>query len=308
MMIKVSTLSSFLSQDLEVAAHAAKECGLDGLDLDRVWEHPIERLADTGFFEPLEYVSRKTSLKVTCLATGLFRCWLDSEAAFRAHLGSLEASFRLAEALGCPVVRCYAFMRHGSLEENWPCLVGRFQEAADLAARHGLTLGVQNDPDTLLGTGREVGQLLRAVGNKHLQAVWDPGAAVFDMDRPEIPYPDGYRQLQGRIAHLMLRDIDTHKHHGWLCEVEFGEGLIDYRRQLPALVADGYTGAVSFSTIWRAAMAWNRDLDEGDFTETGGQQAIRICLANLQGIMDPDPARPPSDADAVVPKGKIRHE
>ena len=307
-MLRVSTLSSYLSQDLEAAACAALECGLDGLDLDRVWEHPIERLAEASYGKPLQYVIGRVGIKVFCLATNIFHCWLDSEAAFRAHLHSLEASLRLAETLKCPVVRCYAFLRDGTLEDSWPCLVERFQQAAELAAQYGLTLGIQNDADTFLGTGREVARLLDAVGSSHLEAVWDPGASVFDMDQLEIPYPDGYRQLQGRIAHVMLRDIDTHKHRGLLCEVEFGEGIIDYRRQLPALVADGYAGAVSLASIWRAGMAWNRDLDEGDFTEAGGQQATCISLANLRAIMDPDPARLPINADAYVPKGKIRHE
>ena len=307
--IKTSTLSSFLSQDFESAARTVHECGLDGIDLDRLWEQPIDQLAASGLYEPLQAITKKMSLKVFCLASGLFRCWLDSEAAFQAQLKTLDSLFRLSGTLNCSVVRCYAFMRDGDLEDNWTRLVTRFKEAAAIAARHGLILGVQNDAETFLGTGREVGRLLDAVGSNHLQAVWDPAASVFDVYHPEIPYPDGYRALQGRTAHIMLRDIDTHKHRGGLlCEVEFGEGIIDYRSQLRALTGDGYNGAVSFSSLWRPGIMWQRDIDEGDFTEDGVAQVMRFNLYNLRGVMNPDSFWPPMNADEYVDQGKIRHE
>jgi sugar phosphate isomerase/epimerase len=308
--IKTSTLSSYLSQDLEAAARAMNECGLDGLDLDRVWEQPIECLADDkDYYEPLQHITKKTSLKIFCLATSIFHCWLDSDAAIKSHLRTLVATFRLAEKLNCHIVRCYAFMRNGDLDEHWPRLTSCFQEAASIATDYGMTLAVQNDSETFLGTGREVGRLLNAVKSKNLQAVWDPCASILDIDRPEIPFPDGYRALQGRIAHIMLRDIDTHKHHGGMfCEVELGEGIIDVGGQLRALKEDGYGGVVSFSSIWRPGMMWHGEIDEGDFTEAGAVQAMRVNLYNSQNIMNPELNRPPIDAEALAPKGKIHHE
>jgi sugar phosphate isomerase/epimerase len=308
--MNTSTLSSYLSQDLEAAAHMAHQGGLDGLDLDRVWEQPIERLADDkNFYGPLQYVSKKTSLEVFCMATGLFRCWLDSEATVESHFKMLDSTFKLAEKLNCNVVRCFAFMRHGELEENWPHLVSYFQEATAVATRYGRILAVQNDAETYLGTGREVGRLLDTVNSRNLQACWDPCASIFEIDRPEIPYPDGYRALRGRIKHLMVRDIDTHKHHGgMLTDVELGEGLIDFRGQMQALVEDGYAGAISFSGFWRPGMMWHGEIDEGDFTEAGTVNAMRINLYNLETILNPALDRPPMDAEAFAPKGKIRHE
>jgi len=289
-MLKVSTMSGMVSQDLRVAARFAAECGLDGLDLDRVWEQPIELVAASGEVDPLQRVLPKEGTRIFCLATNIFRCWLDSEAAFQEHLRRLEACLRLAETLasqnGAPLIRCYAFWRSGELEDHWSCLLERFEAAAGLAGRYGLVLGVQNDAQTFLGTGREVARLVESVSSEHLKAVWDPCAAVFDVDRPEIPYPGGYRCLQQDIVHVVLRDVDRRKFYGSLREVEFGEGLIDHRRQVLSLMADGYHGAVSLATVWRPGMAWDRSPDMADFTEAGAQQAIRICLGNLRAMMD----------------------
>jgi sugar phosphate isomerase/epimerase len=286
-MLKVSTMSGGISQDLRVAARFATECGLDGLDLDQVWGQPIELLAVANDVAPLQRVLAQESTKVFCLATTLFRCWLDSEAAFREHLKRLEDCLRLAEALHGSPIRCYAFLRSGELEDHWPCLLERFHAAVELTTRHGLILGIQNDAQTFLGTGREVARLVEAINSAHLKAVWDPCAAVFDVDRPEVPYPDGYYRLKQHIIHMVLRDVDRHKHRGALREVEFGEGLIDHRRQIQALLTDGYGGAISLATAWRPGMAWDRDPDGADFTEAGGQQAIRMCLANLRAMMNP---------------------
>jgi sugar phosphate isomerase/epimerase len=287
--LKVSAMSSMVSQDLRVAVRFAAERGLDGLDLDRVWEQPIELIAASGEVDPLHRVLGEDRTQIFCLATNLFRCWLDSEAAFQEHLSRLEACLRLAETLrsqdGAPLVRCYAFFRSGEMEDHWSHLLERFEAAVGLAVRYGLILGIQNDAQTFLGTGREVARLVETINNEHLKAVWDPCAAVFDVDRPEIPYPDGYRCLRPHIVHVVLRDVDRRKFYGSLREVELGEGLIDHRRQVSALMADGYRGAVSLATMWRPGMAWDRSPDMADFTEAGGQQAVRLCLDNLRAMM-----------------------
>jgi len=308
--MKTSTLSSFLSQDFEAAGIAARTCGLDGLDLDRVWEQPIERLAgDKNYYGPLQFITKKTSIKVFCLATDLFRVWADSEIAIESQLKTLDSAFKLAEALDCNLVRCFAFMRFGDLERYWPRLVSCFKAAAAIAERHERILAVQNDATTFLGTGREVGCLLDAVDSQNLLACWDPCASIFDQDRPEIPYPDGYHALKGRIAHVMLRDIDTHKHHGgMLTDVELGEGLVDLRGQMQALVEDGYSDSLCFTSLWRPGMMWHGEIDEGDFTETGAMNAMRINLYNLEIILNPTLNRPPMDAETFAPKGKIHHE
>jgi len=289
-MLYTSAMSSMVSQDLRVAVRFAADCGLDGLDLDRIWEQPIELVAGFGDMGPLERVLPVEGTRVFCLATDIFRCWLDSDTAFQEHLNRLEACLRLAEALrsekGAPLIRCFAFFRNGRLEDHWAHLLERLGAAARLAEQYGLIVGIQNDAQTFLGTGREVARLVESVDNDYLKAVWDPCGAALDVDRPEIPYPDGYRCLRQYIVHVVLRDVDRRKFYGSLREVEFGEGLVDHRRQISSLVADGYRGALSLATVWRPGMAWDRSPDMADFTEAGAQQAVRICLHNLRAMMN----------------------
>ena len=289
-MLKVSTMSSILSPDLGVAARLAAEWNLDGLDLDRVWGQPIELLASSGEVEPLQRALNKEETQIFCLATDIFRCWFDSDVAFQEHLDCLEACLRLAEIIRShavtPVIRCYSFMRSGEIEDHWPDLLERFRMVAEIAANYRIVVGIQNDAQTFLGTGREVARLVEDIGSGYLKAVWDPCASVFDVDRPEIPYPDGYHCLQQHTVHVLLRDVDRRKFFGSFREVEFGEGLIDHRRQVASLMSDHYQGAVSLATNWRPGMAWDRSPDMADYTEVGAQEAIRICLENLRAMME----------------------
>ena len=132
-----------------------------------------------------------------------------------------------------------------------------------------------------MGTGRSLASAIRSIGSPSLKAIWDPCAALYDRDDPEIPYPDGYQQVQPYLAQVMLRDADRHKYRGALCEVEFGEGLIDFRGQIKALQANHFAGALSLATQWHPGMDWDTALDEADFSEQGGQAALLTCLANL---------------------------
>jgi len=285
-MLKISSLVSCISQDLSAAASFAKESGLDGLDIDVVWGQPVVRIAGTEDAKSLQKVLKKEGITTFCLAPTLFENWLDSEESVRDEFQNLEKCLDLAELLNSPLMRCYSFRRSEIFEAYLPRLQEHLGAAAEICGKRGITLGIQNDARTFLGTGERTAKVISSIGNPHLRSIWDPCAALYDMENPEIPYPDGYRFLQPYIAHVMLRDVDRHKFRGSLCEVEFGEGLIDYRKQIKKLQSEGFNDAVSLATHWHPGMDWDTSLDEANFTEQGGQEAIRICLANLTNMMN----------------------
>lgn len=295
-MLQMSTISSLISQDLRAALRFVSRAGFDGIDLDRVWGQPIEQLAASDDRTALQRVLASEANKVYCLATGIFRCWPDSPDALREHERLLEASLALAETLGVRLVRCFAFLRGTTAEDQWPRLLERLESAARLAAQHGVQLGVQNDPQTLIGTGGEAARAIEAIGSNSLKVVWDPCASVFDIDHPEIPFPDGYQRVRPHLAHVILRDVDRQKYHGRFREVELGEGIIDLRGQLRALLADGHDIAASIVTGWRPGTAWDLDPEAGDFTESGSREAVRTCLANARAILAGVPMPPAAAA------------
>ncbi len=80
----------------------------------------------------------------------------------------------------------------------------------------------------------------------NLKLVWDAANAYV---AGEIPFPDGYRKLPvDRIAHVHAKDcyLDGPKPI-W---GPVGACNVDWKGQFAALLADGYSGAVSLETHW----------------------------------------------------------
>jgi sugar phosphate isomerase/epimerase len=69
----------------------------------------------------------------------------------------------------------------------------RLAKAADLARQNGMILMIENEHDCNLGTGKELGRLLREVNSPGLRANWDSANAAM---LNEVPYPDGYREVE----------------------------------------------------------------------------------------------------------------
>src|ERR1051325_1473326 len=90
----------------------------------------------------------------------------------------LEALRRRADnapSLGCSLIRVFTFGRKGKLtpaiEEQ---IVDAFAEPAEVAAREGVTLGLENEHACYIGTGAEAARVLSELDSPAVRAVWDP--------------------------------------------------------------------------------------------------------------------------------------
>ena len=126
-------------------------------------------------------------------------------------------------------------------------VVSALGELAAKAAPHGIIIGLENEHACNIATGAETARVLAAVDHPNLMVVWDPANAYVAGERE--PFPDGYRMLPpGRIAHVHAKDVRVDGHKAiWL---EIGEGVIDWKGQVSALVEDGYKGWISLETHW----------------------------------------------------------
>jgi sugar phosphate isomerase/epimerase len=70
--------------------------------------------------------------------------------------------------------------------------------------------------------------------------------------------------------------------------VRLGMGEVDYRGQLKALERDGYRGYLSMETHWRIRHAIPKDIvrqPKGSVFSAGGEEATRLCLESLRGML-----------------------
>jgi len=159
----------------------------------------------------------------------------------------LEKSFKLARFFGTRKVRIFAYWRVDDREKAYPFFRDRLAKAAKLASKNDIILTLENEYACNVGTGKELGRILKDVNSPHLRGVWDPGNAAF-LD--EIPYPDGYEAARGYIAHVHLKDARKNAAGKWGWR-PVGGGAIDFKGQFAALRRDKFDGTLSLETHYR---------------------------------------------------------
>jgi len=155
--------------------------------------------------------------------------------------------FKLARFFGTSKVRVFSYWRVEEPEKAFPYVRERLASAAALAAQNNITLLLENEHECNVGTGKELGRMLREINSPHLRGMWDPCNAV---RLGEVPYPDGYRQVRGLFPHMHIKDVKKDPATGELQYVPVGEGMIDFHGQFAALRDDGYDGTMSLETAY----------------------------------------------------------
>lgn len=160
----------------------------------------------------------------------------------------LHKSFELAHFFGTNKIRVFAYLRVKEPEKAYPYVRDRVAKAAEVAGKNKMILVLENEHSCNVGTGVELGRILRDINSPHLRGNWDPGNAVM---LGETPYPDGYNAVRGLFAHMHVKDVRKDPQTGKKSWAPVGGGLIDYHGQFKALVADKYRGVISLETHYR---------------------------------------------------------
>jgi sugar phosphate isomerase/epimerase len=254
-------ISDEVHRSFETACAQIASWGLPLVEVRTVDGRNITLLPDAEIARVADIVAGH-GLLVSGVASPVFKSALDERPSTTAsdfavpglvsvadNLALLERACAVAQRLGTRLVRVFTFFRIPWEEAAGDRLRTAFIRAATIAKVHGVVLAVENEPVCVVATGAELGRFfqwldegLPAELKPHLMALWDPGNALSAGEGR--PYPDGYRALDpSSIAHVHLKDLgDQPGSIGSFVPID--QGRIDYRGQLAALLADGYTGSV----------------------------------------------------------------
>ena len=160
---------------------------------------------------------------------------------------TLEKAFELANFFGTKKVRIFSYWRVADPESVYPQVRDRLGKAAHLAQKNGMVLMLENEQECNIGTGKELGRILRDVNSPALRGVWDPGNAGW---LGETPFPDGYQAVKGLFPHMHIKDVRTNAagKREW---APVGGGTIDFKGQFAALHKEKYTGTMSLETHYK---------------------------------------------------------
>jgi sugar phosphate isomerase/epimerase len=256
---KLGVITDEIAEDLGLALDFIAGYSLAYCELRKIWGRNIMNLSPADLDRAKQLIERHR-MKVSEIGSPIFKYHLPGMPSPHPNLGDtfmaadltdkdtenlLRRVFRLARFFGTSKVRVFSYWRVEEPEKAFPYVRERLAKAAALAAQNKITLLLENEHECNVGTGKELGRMLREINSPYLRGMWDPCNAV---RLGEVPYPDGYRQVRGLFPHMHIKDVRKDPATGKLQYVPVGEGLIDFRGHFAALRKDGYDGTMSLET------------------------------------------------------------
>jgi L-ribulose-5-phosphate 3-epimerase len=259
-LFKLGIITDEISPDVEQALDFISSYSLAYCELRELWGKNIMN-ASQASLERAKALIEQHNLRVSDIGSPVFKYNLPEMPAraekrdtFHASFTDpdtarlLQESFRLAKSFGTDKVRIFSYWRVDDPEKVYANVRERLSKAAAEAEKNGILLVLENEHECNIGTGRELGRILRDIDSPNLKGNWDPGNAAM---LHEVPYPDGYGEVKGLLAHVHVKDVRKDAKTGKLRWAPVGGGFIDWRGQLRALLADHYEGTMSLETHYR---------------------------------------------------------
>ncbi len=286
-MFKIGVIGDEVSQDFQTVLNVAKELSLDSIEIRSVWDKAPQELTD-GDIDEMKRILDGTDLQIIGIASPFFKCDIDDMEERKANLDILKQCIKLAKAFDANLIRTFVFWKTGNVEKRWDELISAYDEPVRMANGEGITLGMENESSTSLSTAKLTEQFIREIDSPNVRAIWDP-ANEAHAEGGETPYPDAYNRLKPLMIHAHLKDAGKNPDTGEMESVPVGEGMIDWQGQLQAFIDDDYERHLCLETHWRPALKIDADLlnkPGGDAFSEAGEEASRICLQNLFGMIE----------------------
>lgn len=199
--------------------------------------------------EPAEWSDLLLAVKqhgvaITALSPGIFKhTLLQTEELERELADVLPRTIVMARECGAPLIIVFGFKRlPDEPADHHVIAVDYLRRAAEIAGRAGVTIAIENEPGFHCDTGAHTRRMIEEVGSTALGANWDPCNAY---GTDEVPFPDGYETMKPVIVNVHAKDTIA----GSLIQcVPIGEGAIDWKGQMRALMHDRIVGHVTIET------------------------------------------------------------
>ena len=274
---KLGVISDEFSQDFEEALKTMKQFGLEWVEIRTVWG-AYNTEASPSQVQRIKELLSKYQFRVSVVDTALYKCNLpgtenvvkEKDAyPYSQQMDLLNRAIDRAQALGTDKLRVFAFWRVADPQRYYPRIAEELAKAAEVAEKAKMRLVLEDEGSCNVGSGHELGAMLKLVPAANLGANWDVGNGYW---HGEVSYPVGYGALdKNRIWHMHLKDVrcdaaatakekaEAFRKQGTRvteqskCQTAIvGTGQVDLAGQLRALLRDKYDGTMSLEPEYEA--------------------------------------------------------
>ncbi|MCZ6679181.1 MAG: sugar phosphate isomerase/epimerase [Candidatus Poribacteria bacterium] len=244
-MMDVCFFADEVSKDFAEAVKLGVEAGANAVEVrGGIWGKTVTTIDDDDV-KRMQDVLAKHGARVASIGSPFGKCHHDQQAEYEQHLRYFDRMVELAHAFDTRVIRGFAFWNPArakdvprpNIAEYLDTIVKKLSPVIPIAEREGVTLSLENEGATLIGTCQEARTVIDALGNSSaLTVCWD---VMNGLGCGETPYPDGYAQIKGLVTHLHVKP----NKHQTLNPV--GSTHLTYEDLFRAVLADGFQGAAS---------------------------------------------------------------
>ena len=241
--LSLGIVSDEISNDFAEAIHHASSWGISLMEIRVLKSGRVPNVTTEDIEEVQQYI-RKDKVRITALSPGIFKHQLSKTSQLQTELNfTLPRTIKLAKTLGASLIIIFGFQREqGEPESNFRIATNFLRRAAMVAERNGIKLAIENEPGFWCDTGANTRKIIDDVASPALGANWDLANAY---GTAEVPYPEGYEAIREKIFNVHAKDT----RQGALVQcVPIGDGVLDWKGQLCALVRDKIASHITIET------------------------------------------------------------
>ena len=255
---KLGVITDEVTQDIFEAARFCKKHDFKCMEVRSINNHSPFDYTDEDV-EQIIAAAKEYELEVTAISSPTFKCEYNDEEAKKANVAGFEKCAIIANKIGAKYIRGFDFWNKEVPVEVRATMYG---DIIALCEKYDVYCVLESDPAVHSSTPHKLAELLLAINNPRIKALFDPGNEIWVTAKTS---EDAYDKLKPcGIVNMHVKDgINTDGHTNG---VKVGTGAADFVGIFKKLIADGYDGGVMLETHYRK----NVELTEEQLMRPGG--------------------------------------
>ena len=255
---KLGVITDEVTQDIFEAARFCKKYGLECMEVRSINNRSPFDYTDEDV-EQIIAAAKEYGIEVTAISSPTFKCEYDDEEAIKANVEGFRKCAIMANKMGAKYIRGFDFWDKQVPVEVRATMYG---DIIALCEEYDVYCVLESDPAIHSSTPHKLAELLTAINNPRIKALFDPGNEIWVTAKTS---EDAYDKLKPcGIVNMHVKDgINTDGHTN---AVMVGTGVADFVGIFKKLIRDGYSGGVMLETHYRK----NVELTEEQLMRPGG--------------------------------------